>query len=184
MWKELKKVMAEDYARSYDSLQSEEMAYDHIQELFQEQSYHDFHVSEMDAMKSIVYNTTSIPTKQYFQKGLDQYSRMNVTQKQLTDVILAALGDINDKNGKCFFIDVPGGSGKTYMYDTLYYLVKGRNKEVSTIVLTRIAATLLPEEKTVHKTLRLPVPLFSDSSSSIKSQTEAGQKLKNVDIFI
>ncbi|XP_071581098.1 uncharacterized protein, partial [Temnothorax nylanderi] len=47
-----------------------------------------------------------------------------------------------------------------------------------------IAATLLPAGKTVHKTFGLPVPLFADSSSSIKIQSKEAQYLKKIDIFI
>ncbi|XP_036143697.1 uncharacterized protein LOC118645901 [Monomorium pharaonis] len=38
--------------------------------------------------------------------------------------------------------------------------------------------------KTVHKTFRLPVPLFADSSSSIKIQSKEAQYLKEIDIYI
>ena len=183
LWIEFKRAMAENYARNNDLMQSEKMAYDYIQQLLQEQSYHDFHVSEMDAMEPVVNNIVSIPSEQYLQKGLYQYSLMNVTQKQLVDTLLAVL---DRKNGdeKCFFLDGPGGSDKTFIYETLYYLIRGQNKEVNTLAFTGIAATLLPEGKTVHKTLGLPVLLFFDSSSNIKIQSEAGQQLKNVDVFI
>lgn len=36
------------------------------------------------------------------------------------------------------------------------------------MAFTGIAAILLPAGKTVHKTFRLPVSLFADSSSAIK----------------
>lgn len=49
---------------------------------------------------------------------------------------------------------------------------------------TGIAATLLPNGKTVHKTFGLPVPLFSDSSSSIKPNSKQGSYLKDVDVLI
>ena len=52
------------------------------------------------------------------------------------------------------------------------------------MAFTGIAATLLPNGKTVHKTFALPVPFFSDSSSNIKIQSKEAEKLKNVDIFI
>ncbi|XP_029670107.1 ATP-dependent DNA helicase PIF1-like [Formica exsecta] len=45
-------------------------------------------------------------------------------------------------------------------------------------------ATLLPAGKTVHKTFGLPVPLFADSSSSIKIQSKEAQYLKKINIFI
>ncbi|XP_043481809.1 uncharacterized protein LOC122510914 [Leptopilina heterotoma] len=47
-----------------------------------------------------------------------------------------------------------------------------------------IAATLLPNGKTVHKVLGLPVPLYSDSSSNIKVQSKEALFLKNIDVFI
>ncbi|XP_058795245.1 ATP-dependent DNA helicase pif1-like [Phymastichus coffea] len=49
---------------------------------------------------------------------------------------------------------------------------------------TGIAATLLPNGKTVHKTFGLPVPMFNDSSSNIKIQSTEGMLLKNTKVFI
>ena len=130
----------------------------------------------MDAMESITNNTTFISPGQYLRTGLHQYSLMNNTQKQITDAILNAVDNATNNQNRCFFMYGPGGSGKTFLYNTIYHLIEGRNKEVDTMAFTGIAATLLPEGKTVHKTLGLPVPLFSDSSSNIKSQSTAGQE--------
>ncbi|XP_036147086.1 ATP-dependent DNA helicase PIF1-like [Monomorium pharaonis] len=77
-----------------------------------------------------------------------------------------------------------GGSGKTFIYTTIYHLARIRNKHVCTMAFKGIAATLLPTGKTVHKTFGLPVPLFADSSSAIKIQTKEAQYLKETDIFI
>jgi len=52
------------------------------------------------------------------------------------------------------------------------------------MTFTGIAATLLSARKTVHKTFRLLVSLFTDSSSSIKIQSKEGHYLKETDIFI
>ena len=73
--------MSEDYARSYELVQSEKMAYNQILQLLQEQNYHNFHIPEMDAIESITDNTTFISAEQYLQKGLHQYSLMNDTKK-------------------------------------------------------------------------------------------------------
>ena len=81
-------------------------------------------------------------------------------------------------------MDGPGGSGKTFTYKTIYNQLKGKNKFVCTTAFTGIAATLLTEEKTVHKVLGLPVPLFSDSNSHIKPASAEIKYLKSVDVFI
>jgi len=52
------------------------------------------------------------------------------------------------------------------------------------MTFTGIAVTLLPARKTVHKTFGLPVPLFTDSSSSTKIQSKETHYLKEIDIFI
>ncbi|XP_057339426.1 ATP-dependent DNA helicase pif1-like [Microplitis mediator] len=49
---------------------------------------------------------------------------------------------------------------------------------------TGIAATLLPNGRTAHKTFGLPVPMFTDSSSNIKPNSNQGRYLKSVDVFI
>ena len=45
-----------------------------------------------------------------------------------------------------------------------------------------IASILLPEGVTVHKGMGLPVPVFKDSSSNIKVNSKAGQKLAETDV--
>ncbi|XP_034945108.1 uncharacterized protein, partial [Chelonus insularis] len=59
-----------------------------------------------------------------------------------------------------------------------------KNRNICTMAYTGIAATLLPNGKTLHKTFNLPVPLFSDSSSNIKYNSKQGEYLKNIDVFI
>ncbi|XP_018359962.1 PREDICTED: uncharacterized protein LOC108759143 [Trachymyrmex cornetzi] len=77
-----------------------------------------------------------------------------------------------------------GGSGKTFIYTTLYYLLKSREKIINTMSFTGITATLLPKGRTIHKVFGLPVPLFTDSTSNIKVQSKEADNLKLVDIFI
>lgn len=84
----------------------------------------------------------------------------------------------NDASAKCFYIYSPGGLGKTFVYTTLYYLLKDKGKNVATMAFTGIAATLLSHGKTVHETLGLPVPLFADSFSNIRIQSKEGERFK------
>ena len=79
LWEEFKNTMAEDFARTYDTEQSEKMDYDHILRLLQEQNYRDFHVPDMDAIEPVVHNIISTSPEQYLQKGLRQYSLLNST---------------------------------------------------------------------------------------------------------
>lgn len=104
-------------------------------------------------------------------------------QREVVDKLFnVVFNNDSDENDKCFFIGGPGGSGKTFLCETLWYLLKSNNKKVCTMAFTGIAATLLPEGKTVHKIFQLPVPLYSDSSSRLELREAA--YLKEIDVFI
>jgi len=92
--------------------------------------------------------------------GTRQYKQLNDKQKEIVDLVLNR-SDTNNHNSNCIYIDGPGGSGKTFIYTTIYHLAKIQNKRICTMAFTGIAATLLPAGKTVHKTFGLPVPLFA-----------------------
>ena len=57
---------------------------------------------------------------------------------------------------------------------SLYNLLSSKNINVLSMAFAGIAATSLPQGKTVHKSLGLPVPLYNDSSSNIKAQSKEG----------
>lgn len=90
----------------------------------------------------------------------------------------------NDETNNCYFIKGFGGSGKTFLYNTLYYLAKGKGKNICTMAFTGIAATLLPHGQTMHKAFGLPVPIYSDSNSSITAESTEAIKLLSYDLFL
>lgn len=75
--------------------------------------------------------------------------------------------DYDNGGSRCFFIDGPGGSGKTYLYQTLLAFVRGRGELALPFATTGIASTLLKGGRTVHSGFKLPVPLLDTSVSSI-----------------
>ncbi|XP_028968826.1 uncharacterized protein LOC100898242, partial [Galendromus occidentalis] len=56
-------------------------------------------------------------------QGESTYSPLNYGQKHAVDAILASFAGASDR---LFFIDGPGGSGKAYLYNTLYNILDGR----------------------------------------------------------
>ena len=123
----------------------------------------------------------------HLETGEIQYKSLNVQQKIVVDSIINRLiyNENNDQlSTNCYFINGPGGSGKTFIYQTLYNLLIANKKKVCSMAFTGIAATLLPNGKTIHKTFALPVSLFSDSVSNIKNQTKEADYLRKIDLFI
>ncbi|CAM4754258.1 unnamed protein product [Rotaria magnacalcarata] len=58
--------------------------------------------------------------------GQEMYETLNEAQRSAVDKILGAYHRRSATTAPCFFIDGPGGTGKTYLYNTLCYLFKGQ----------------------------------------------------------
>ncbi|RCN37604.1 hypothetical protein ANCCAN_16484 [Ancylostoma caninum] len=85
-------------------------------------------------------------------KGTELYNCLNSQQRTAADSILASF---ETGRQKMHYIDGPGGSGKTYLYNTIYHILKGRHKSIICVAWTGIAASLLPEGRTASSTFKL-----------------------------
>jgi len=187
LWESFKLAMSEDYIRQLGILHGQKKAYMRINIMLNAEgkTFADF--PQMEQLPENNEEIDFISLDQAMNIGTKQYEQLNTKHKEIVDLVLNKLdNNINNSqiNNNCFYIDGPGGSGKTFTYTTIYYLAKIRNKRVCMMAFTGIAATLLPAGKTVHKTFGLPVPLFADSSSAIKVQSKEAQYLFETDIFI
>lgn len=83
-----------------------------------------------------------------------------------------------------FYLQGPGGSGKTYLYKTLCHYYRGQGKIVLCVASTGIAALLLPGGKTSHSQFKIPLDLTSDSMCGIKKQSKLAALLRRVGLII
>ncbi|KAL6740116.1 hypothetical protein Aduo_013503 [Ancylostoma duodenale] len=110
------------------------------------------------------------------------YETLNTNQRKrnTADDILAA-PDRDDQ--KCFFIDGPGGTGKTYLYTTIYNVAIGQRRKVLCVAWTGIAANLLPGGRTVNSAFKLNMG-DGNRSSVMKRQQREARQLAATDIII
>ena len=113
-------------------------------------------------------------------RGTEKYRLLNEEQKLIVDEVL---GSVGNPNGQCYFIDGPGGSGKTFVHTTIYHLAISRGLTVINVAWTGIAANLLPDGRTVTSTFRLVVQ-DNSRSSSMNGQSQEAANLRATDIII
>lgn len=186
LWDKFKDAMSEDFSRTNEALLSHQIAYAHINNLLNKEGRNlsDFPSMEQSVIETEVNNEMSNESLAQFSViGQQQYERLNAQQKEIVDIVLCAVDSDSGENN-CIYVDGPGGSGKTFIYTTLYKLLLSKHVKVCTMAFTGIAAILLPNGRTVHKTFGLPVPMFYDSSSNIKVQSKEGIFLKETKVFI
>ncbi|XP_044585994.1 uncharacterized protein LOC123266031 [Cotesia glomerata] len=187
LWNEFKEAMSEDYSRNLGIEKGEKKAYIYINSMLNREGYSLSAFPDMPQINEIDIEIINQELLQNHSQGSSQsyYNQLNIQQKEVVDHVMTLINDESlNTYPNCIYIDGPGGSGKTFIYKTLCHILKDQNKNVCTMAYTGIAATLLPNGKTVHKTFGLPVPMFSDSSSHIKPNSKQGQYLKETNVFI
>ncbi|GFS22283.1 ATP-dependent dna helicase pif7-like protein [Elysia marginata] len=55
-----------------------------------------------------------------------------------------------------FFLDAPGGCGKTFLIQTILATIRSQNKIVIATASSGLAATLLSAGRTIHSTFKVP----------------------------
>ena len=102
----------------------------------------------------------------------DMYSEQGAAYD---DIVAAVL----DERPGFFFIDGPGGAGKTYLYTAMLHRVRGESLVALACAWSGIAAVLLEGGRTCHATFGLSVPMPRDAvTSSIKAQSGRGEVLR------
>lgn len=128
---------------------------------------------------------TNIPYHQ--QQGEALYAALNQGQKEFVDEVLRCLFDpdrCRNVNSRCYSLTGEGGTGKSHCYLVIYHLARARNLRVVCMASTGVAATLLPEGKTVHKAFVVDVPTYSDSDCNVAVGTKAADELSRADVFL
>lgn len=108
---------------------------------------------------------------------------LNQNQFAAFNKIMKAVND-SSHEPRCFYLDGPGGSGKTYLYSTVISALQARGEKVHAFATTGIAATLLKEGRTVHSGFKLPVPLLDTSTSQMKTSFADADLLRMSDLII
>lgn len=108
---------------------------------------------------------------------------LNEKQREAFDIIRDAL-DFDNGEARCFFIDGPGGSGKTFLYKTLLAFVRGRDEIAMPFATTGIAGTLLKGGRTVHSGFKLPVPIDETSVCLMRLNSDEAAMLRDARLII
>ena len=91
---------------------------------------------------------------------------------------------VDNPQGAHFYLQGPGGTGKTFLYKTIYHHFRSQGKSVLCVASTGIAALLLPSGRTSHAQFKIPIDLDEASVSSISKSSRLASELKNVDLVI
>lgn len=81
---------------------------------------------------------------------------LNQQQKYVYDTLMKV---VNDETGGIFFLDAPGGTGKTFLISLILATIRSQNRIALALASSGIAATLLEGGRTAHSALKLPLSM-------------------------
>ena len=82
------------------------------------------------------------------------------------------------------FLDGPGGTGKTFLYECLSANLRSRGKKVIAVASSGIAATLLTGGRTAHSQFKIPIDINEASTCSINVRSALAIQLQETDLII
>lgn len=90
------------------------------------------------------------------------------------------------EQGGFFFLDAPGGTGKTFLISLILAKIRSQQKIALAVASSGIAATLLDGGRTAHSTFKLPLDVHNkpDAMCNIKKNSGIAAVLRKSSIII
>ena len=100
---------------------------------------------------------------------------MNLDQKQVFKAVIEA---IENNYNKVFFIDGPGGTGKTYLYNMILANIRNNNDIALAVASSGIAALLMDGGRTAHSRFKIPLSINKTLTCNISVQSDLAQIIR------
>src|SRR5512138_351968 len=116
------------------------------------------------------------------QQQVDCVSQLNRDQLNVYNRIIESLhGDVNDK---LFFIDGPGGTGKSFLFQTILATARLEGVIALAVASSGIASIQLQGGRTAHSMFKLPLNLISSSTCNIPAQSDRAKLLRECSLIV
>ena len=104
-------------------------------------------------------------------------------QRIVYDTIMQTIAN---QRGGLYFIDAPGGTGKTFLISLILATIRSRNEIALALASSGIAATLLDGGRTAHSALKLPLNMQNTDTPTcnINKNSGMGKVLRESEIII
>ena len=106
---------------------------------------------------------------------------MNKEQEEFFHVVIDA---INANEGGLFFLDAPGGTGKTFVLNALLSSVRSGGCIAVGTAISAVASKLLANGSTVHSKLKVPIQIKENSFCSFSKNDATGKLLMQTKLII
>ncbi|XP_016192549.1 uncharacterized protein LOC107633431 [Arachis ipaensis] len=94
------------------------------------------------------------------------------------------MNTIDRRESGVFFVDGPGGSGKTFLYRAIIAELRNKGHIILITASSGIAATLLPGGRTAHSRFKIPINAEPSSICNISKQSNLAKLIRQTTAII
>ena len=192
LWEEFKALISMDFTRhpyNFSVEQAEARALSEIERMLLDCG----HTLERHGLPSARQHIPERPVftpEQHAKLSEEMWPTLNNEQKAFAIDFLNAFGHRDQqsrlKQTRLFYLEGAAGTGKTHVYRYLFHTLKSLKINVVCLALTGIAATLLPEGRTIHSVFKIPLNLTDTSTSFLdySKDPEAYNFVRDLQVII
>ncbi|KAK9070527.1 hypothetical protein SSX86_010929 [Deinandra increscens subsp. villosa] len=108
-------------------------------------------------------------------------SAMHPRQLEIYEMVMHGY---NTKSQLLLFIYGHGGTGKTYLWNTIISAIRSAGDIVLAVAASGIASLLLPAGRTVHSRFRIPINISPEAMCNVSKKTNLAQLLIETSLII
>jgi RecG-like helicase len=98
--------------------------------------------------------------------------------------VASILNAVRLDQGGVFFLDGPGGSGKTFVYSVLLASVRNEGHVALAVASSGIAALLLQGGRTSHSTFKIPIDIHRDSLCNVNASSDTAELIRAAKLIV
>ncbi|HEV7738154.1 MAG TPA: AAA family ATPase [Chlamydiales bacterium] len=139
------------------------------------------HWDEVEGNRYIIEQRAYNPETEA-QQAQHNIALLNASQRRVFDTVFdTAMGRSEQK---LFFVNGPGGTGKSFIWSTLAHALRAEGKIVLCVASSGIASLLLPGGRTAHSTFAIPIPTLDTSMCLIRRGSDKAQLMQEISLII
>ncbi|XP_062208999.1 uncharacterized protein LOC133910713 [Phragmites australis] len=188
LWNKHREAMSEDYRRINPcTLAVQQMVLIDIRNMLQSmgKDIRSFPLSEIDE----AHDTANGVPREIFEESTIEIDHehatlsdsLNAEQRAVYDEILSA---IDSDEGGVFFVDGPGGTGKTFLYKALLATIRGQEKIAVATATSGVAASIMHGGRTAHSRFKIPLNVDDGAFCSFTKQSGIAKLLRATSLII
>ncbi|KAM0848546.1 hypothetical protein ACQ4PT_054297 [Festuca glaucescens] len=188
LWNNHLEAMSEDYSRNYKCKHTvQQMVLKNIRDMLQSmgKDIRSFPLPKIDEQHD---TTDDIPREMTEESSIEVnpedkslHKNLNKEQRATYDEILATM---DSQRGGIFFVDGPGGTGKTFLYRALLATVREQGKIALATATSGVAASIMSGGRTAHSRFKIPLRTNDGAICGFTKQSGTAKLLQAASLII